>query len=337
MVEMVIGLLLVGMIIMIAMSFMVIQSRYGRTSTAQRSSREVVTLALNMIARDVRQAGYGLGDDLPEGSSINSFNLAVLPDLAGTTSFDQTYDDGSTHKCYNRLFVQNGMYLSQDPNVTPSVFDAQAAPGGARYFKPASATSGPFPFTGMGIDLTSSSYLVKNSLKDNQIGGLIGYSVGITATPRSTRLLTWNSSVGDYTLSGELTDANSYYVPAVVYSYTGAPDYALLRNGQILLGGGTDIRVTGMCIRATFYDATATATGYEIQVPVESKKFAECTISDLKYLMITLRYKIRQKIDTSDSETPWNLAPEMKRTVVVAPRAIVMETALTQTSPLAGP
>ncbi|MCA1959157.1 MAG: prepilin-type N-terminal cleavage/methylation domain-containing protein [Desulfomonile sp.] len=335
MVEMVVGLLLLGMIIVVAMSFMVFQSRYGRTATAQRSAREAVALALNMMARDIRQAGHGLGDDLPEGTSINSFNLAILPDLADGTDEVQTYDDGTTHRCYNRLFVQNGMYLSEDPNVSPSVFDANAAPGGARYYKPGGGSSGPFPFAGMGIDLSTSSDLVKNTLKDNQIGGLIGFQVGAAANPRSTALLAYNTSPPNYSLSGSLTTANTYYVPAIVYSYAGAPDYALLRNNQVLVGGGTDIRVTGMCIRATFYDSASPTK--EIQVPIAAKKFPECDITLLRYLMITLRYKIRQKIDTSDPEKPWSMAPEMKRTVMAAPRSIVMETALTQTAPLANP
>jgi type II secretory pathway pseudopilin PulG len=346
MVEMVVGLFLVAMIILTAMSFMVFQSRYARSTTQHRSSREAISLSTNIIETDARQAGYGLCPDASQ--PIDPRNLAV---------FMTGYKTSGADRWYENLYINWGTFLSDDPNgfahvdtVTanwvplPSVFDDQMRNSAAVTINgtPQTLPATFFPQAYQQTTASQSVYPFSTSLVTNcvttselqqRIGALIGFDsvLGYT-TGRYAVKLTFNTGTNKFDLASPTTGGH-YYAPAVAYTYSGDPDYAIFRNGERIIGGRVDLRVTGFRVRATFYDTSnpvnpVTGTP-EWECPTHGQQFSAFKIDYLRNIMVEIRYKLRQEFETNDPELMWTRSSERIKTIVITPRALVFQASFT--------
>ena len=308
-VEMMVGLLLLGMLFASVISFMIFQKTYGGAETRKRTGREMLALTSQMIKSDVLHAAYGVVDH-PE--------LGVYVTDPYPTSGNAQY--------YRGMYLNWGRYLTgTNPYVNPNVFKNHAyftwaGPGSQNI------TSNPGVYeVGYLLESDGDSITTMISVGDNLIASLAG--LGLTSGYVYAPALSYTCN--------NCQDATGY---------DASRGGTLLRNGQVLLGEDiamaqprSSIRIYALEIRLMFFGRRKSVVGSEAtwwspQPPPEQTQYAssipvtDLYPKDLRLVDIRIKYKLHQH-GTSTAQTPagepltFASAPLLTEIIKIAPRS----------------
>ncbi len=120
--------------------------------------------------------------------------------------------------------------------------------------------------------------------------------------------------------AGQPMTSGTAYAPGISYTYDSSKK-ALLRNGEVILGGEPYFSVEDFSVRARFYDAATTSDFWS---PVSTSTifdFDQQDINQLRAIEITTFYKMK----TAEGENALEKSPLYQKTIQVAPRSIVLQ------------
>lgn len=318
-IELVVALLVLSLVVVTAVSFFVYQSGYGRESSKQKFARESIALAMMMIRQDVMHAGFGVYDKPSLSLHLADFTPSVS-------------ENGKVKylAAYRELYVNYGRYLQGDYSATTSnIFTSNAY------------------FNGWG-----NSSLTTN-LTPIDIGCLLHFKAGIPTDTRGVVNFNGYQPAGsdtytyslDTTLSPPDFSGGPYYAFAVCYKLSPQnpaqpfdaetnPYTRLTRNGETILGGEPQFKVTDFRVRAMFFNSG------EIWSPdcdsdgncIANRDFDSSTfalnLANLREVQITVVYRlsqqraIRDPSKTTPVEEQWTR--DYSRTIRVSPRVVVL-------------
>ncbi|MFC1835327.1 prepilin-type N-terminal cleavage/methylation domain-containing protein [Thermodesulfobacteriota bacterium] len=288
MVEMLVGLVLLGALIVAALTLVSVQSKHGGEVTYQRTARESVSLALMMIRNDVLHSGFGVVDR-PELSFFMKRNK-------------------SSDKTYKQLYVNWGRYLTEDTTSTTNVFKHEAFFTGkaGSYYEPTSNK----------ITKYDVGYLIEDG-KD-----VMCLQYDTTLGKFNVRSL---DSYGECAGAASLK-WDSRYAPALGYICQDCDDAtkfgALVRNGQVIFGGDDNLRATDLSIRALFYDESEPDPAKKEKWSpnpngITAYEFDQFDADELRAFEISLTYQMRQGRGAA-------LTNPITTVMRVSPRSIVL-------------
>lgn len=319
-IEMMVGAAVLLVVLLIATSFFIFQSRYGGQLVRDTGTRETMSLAMMMIKRDVMHAGEGLGD-IPE--------LSLWMD-----------DVDSSNTYYKKLFVSYGRYLtsiaaSDVPNPDYTTPSNEYSIYGTQKKK-----NGPI-FGGLGSSVDQ--FNIKDTLQFD-IWGVLTYNM--TTKARGANQFTAFATATDTTVSPPRTTTTftfpgttSAFTPVIAYELVtkdtpspspalADPEYPELRRNGIAIAGGPkekNSKLTGFRIRCQFISSTGTETW----VPTSSLTFNGQAYLDLRLVEVQVRYQTKKIHDVFVKDSgPWERkeiwSPEVAKTLNISPRNLVL-------------
>jgi type II secretory pathway pseudopilin PulG len=330
-IEMIIGGAVLLIVLMIAMSFFIHQSKYGGRLMKETGVRESVSSALNMIKRDIMQAGSGL---------VNQ-DLADSPKTALSLLLDDVDTSVSTEKYYKKLYMSYGGYLTTvlpQPSGTMQTNSDYVNASNVYYvFGVEGYKNGPiFGSTGASIN----QFRIKAFPQD--IGCVLTYATttpsvnavsvsGAYDTTTQTTLFTIKSSTAlPFTpaISYELITKDTIPAPTPALADVNFPE--LRRNGVSILGGPKErtmkLSPTGFRIRCQFIASDGTTTW----VPQDAN-FSAQTFANLRLVEVQIRYRMSKSSKEAegapteaDKQAGWS--QEIVKTINISPRDLVLAT-----------
>jgi type II secretory pathway pseudopilin PulG len=319
-IEMIIGGAVLLIVLMIAMSFFIFQSRHGGQLMKEAGVRQSVTSALNMIKRDVMQSGSGL---------IN-LDLSDSPKSALSLLLYDKDTSQPSNPFYKKIYMSYGGYLTPTlpatgnaDYVTPtnqySVFGIESYKNGAI-----------FGATGS----SESEFRIKAFPQD--IGCVLTYSA--TSTPKVNPVSV--SGVFDSTTQTTLFTLNTstalIFTPAISYELitqatSPAPTPALgdvnfpelRRNGVTILGGSKErtMKLTAFRIRSQFIASDGTPTW----TPTAAN-FDNLIFGNLRLVEVQIRYRMSKSKEAAGAPTEKGWSQEIVKTINISPRDLVLAT-----------
>jgi prepilin-type N-terminal cleavage/methylation domain-containing protein len=337
MIEMMVGAAVLLVVLLIATSFFLFQSRYGGQLVKDTGARETVSLALMMIKRDIMHAGEGLAET-PE--------LSLWLDDVDTTNPSNLF--------YRKLYVSYGGYLtaiaaSDIPNADYTTSTNEYSIYGTQKKK-----NGPI-FGGLGSSVDQ--FNIKDTLQYD-IWGILTYDFGTKsrATPPAKRFTAFTTTTDSSVTPPRTTTmftvpgTSEAFTPVICYELVTKntvspfpaledPNYPeLRRNGIVIAGGPKDknFRLSdsasdfGFRIRCQFI----TPTGTETWVPATGgTAFPQGQdYANLKLVEVQLRYRTKKLHDVYVESPPYSgtwkreeiWTQETVKTINVSPRNLVL-------------
>jgi prepilin-type N-terminal cleavage/methylation domain-containing protein len=333
-IEMIIGGAVLLIVLMIATSFFIFQSRHGGQLMRETGVRETVSSALTMIKRDIMQAGSGLYEQ-PE--------LSLWVDDAFTGTGGNAW--------YRKLYVSYSGYLSGSGPPQPPAANADYTTVANVYSVYGTKEKRNCAiFGGLGTGVT-----------DFTIAAMPGDIWGVLLFNKTTNIRSFQR----YTISEDKTPTSDSYTPKYKFTIAGSaasqtftpvicyqlaydtsaiPAIAdvnfpeLRRNGSTIAGGIGDrsMRIImptvsesgGFRIRCQFIDNS----GNETWVPSSSVTFGDgtpaTTFNNLRMVEVQLRYRTKKSREAegeplaSDKQAGWSQI--VTKTINVSPRELVL-------------
>lgn len=315
-VEMLVGMVILLMVIAGALSFFIFQSTEGFESFRLKRVDEAVGLAQSVIARDVLEAGFGLGDH-PE------LAMHIVQDTSPVSV------DGMP-AIRDQLYLSYSGYLTME-SATPAATGSFASAVRRNTVFLDSMTDYQGFLTYGGSDQFTLRYCPKltGTTFVNNVGGVIALDSAGTVTVKDVLYNDSITTCADESLQGYLSctfkvqsglATNQWIAPAVSYrvadqTVQGKQIGTLWRNrggdatpaGMPFLGGEHYFRVIGLEVDYQFADATWAKAW---------NAGANQTPATLKLVRVRLTYQTRGKA------AKWG--PRHVRTIIVSPRNLVL-------------
>jgi prepilin-type N-terminal cleavage/methylation domain-containing protein len=331
-IEMIIGGAVLLIVLMIATSFFIFQSRHGGQLMRETGIRETVSSALTMIKRDIMQAGSGLYSQPELGLWV-----------------DDPFVGSGGNAWYRKLYVSYGGYLSggvppQPPPANPdyvTVANIYSVYGTKEKMNSAI-------FGGLGTGVTDFTIA---AMPGDIWGALLfdtttntrsfqRYTVSEDKTPTSDSY----TPKYKFTIAGSSASTTQTFTPVICYQLaydtSAIPAIAdvnfpeLRRNGSTIAGGIGDrsMRIVmptvsesgGFRIRCQFIDNS----GNETWVPSNTAVFNSQTFNNLRMVEVQLRYRTKKSREAegeplaSDKQAGWSQI--VTKTINVSPRELVL-------------
>lgn len=196
---------------------------------------------------------------------------------------------------YKELYVNYGTFIRSE--LTSSSIDVF---NGYAYFVPSSPTSS--------VPISDWSDVTFHSFEADSL--LVESSDPIDLSDLTNGTVT----------AGQPMTSGTAYAPGISYKYDSSKK-ALLRNGEVILGGEPYFSVEDFSVRARFYD---TATTSDFWSPVSTSNifdFDQQDINQLRAVEVTALYKMK----TAEGANALEKSPVYEKTIQVAPRSIVLQ------------
>ena len=295
--ELLVGMLLVSIIIVGAVSVFVYQNRYGSDAWVKRNARESITLAVGLLRNDILHAGYGLMWQ-PE-MAFYPANLTNNPKKAGD-------------RYYTKLYVNYGRYLkiASPEDSGNTVFNWSAYVEGNDFISSAVTIVRP-----SGTDATGS---FATQFDADSIKAFICFDPSTNTLKAPVENVTCNKTDGKCSVTGGTSlGATELYAPAVVYDYDSSHSQ-LTRNGEAILGDNLNLFVQSFQIRFEFYNSTDPTN--PLVSPTSTKTYfdSEFPFENLRLVEITIECEVKAPTNQSATGTM------MTYREYVAPRAILI-------------
>lgn len=295
--ELLVGMLLVSIIIVGAVSIFVYQNRYGSDAWVKRNARESITLAIGLLRNDILHAGYG---------------LMWRPEMAFYPANLTNNPNNASDRYYTKIYINYGRYLKiaspEDSNNT--VFNWSAYVEGNDFISSTATIVQPSG--------TATTAAFATQFDADSIKAFICYDPTAKTLKTPVENVTCNKADGKCSIAGGIgLTASDLYAPAVIYDYDSARKQ-IRRNGEAILGDNLNLFVNSFQIRFEFYNSADPSNPF--LAPTATKDYFDSTFpfQDLRLVEITLECEVKDPTNQSATGT------KMTYREYVAPRAILI-------------